>query len=534
MKKLALLLSLTGILSLSGLTSCNQNESNTGTKPTLNSDFDTNISAEITFAVQDGTASWFSDYVTAFNSVFPNIKVNVENSGNYASIDESIRSGLASGSIAYNMALTYPDYVASYLSGTTAKYVLNIDDYMDNSVWGFGHNDPEITWNGEKVQLNSDKDDMIQSYLDQGAVFSQEGHYVMPFSKSTEMLFVNKNMLTEAATTLGTTYDALKAKMATWEGLWEVVDQLKQAMPDKFNGKPAKENNTAAPLVYEDEANFYITLCQQLGIPYVDSSKTDMPVLFGKEGEGLEKTVDLMKFLDEKYNAGCFVSEGTSGTSDDYYATATFADQQAGMIITTTAGLSWLNNYTGPFFDIDVLPMPSSETDWVHGGAALPATAKKDAVISQGPGIVMLNSGDETENLATWLFYKTMTSDFLNAQWVNAGTYAPVRSSVYDTDTFEHMFDVPEKDSYVPGDGDPEWEFLAGQGPAKRQMYNVIQSYDEKGSYYTTDVFPGSGSVRNEAGKLISACVNSANNTDETAISDLVKEYYRQAIQSIA
>lgn len=541
MKKVALLLALASTLSFTGLTSCNEGGSNTSDSVDRHYDipdtFDPNISAEITFAVQDGTGYYYTNLINAFNTAFPNIKVNVEENGNYAAIDSQIRYGLSSGQVVYNMALTYPDYVAAYLgkngTSSSSRFVLKLDDYMNDDVYGFGKNDPTITYNGQQVQLHSDFDDLIPNYVDDGASFGVEGQFELPLSKSTEMLFVNKDMLTEAATTLGTTYEALKAKLGTWEGVWEVVDQLKQAKPDLFNGKPAEENGSAAPLVYEDEANFYITLCQQLGIPYVDSTKS-VPVLFGSDG--LQGTADLMKFLGEKYNTGCFVSEGTSGTTN-YYATSTFANGQSAMIITTTAGLSWLNNYTGPFFNIDVLPMPTSQTDWVHGGAALPASADSDAVISQGPGVVMFDSGDDTQNLATWLFYKTITSDFLNAQWVSAGSYAPIRSSVYDTETFDHMFDVPAEDeAEIDPDGKnapASYEFYPIMAEAKKQMYDVINSYDAASRTYTTDVFPGSSSARTQAGYILSGCVLSENNTDTEALKKIINQYYVQAVQSL-
>ena len=115
-----------------------------------------------------------------------------------------------------------------------------------------------------------------------------------------------------------------------------------------------------------------------------------------------------------------------------------------------------------------------------------------------------------------------MTSDFLNAQWVAAGSYAPIRYAVKETEVFKGMFDIPA-DSKKP-------LYDANYYPAKKQMYEVIDQYGKQGNLFTTDVFPGSGSVRNEAGSLFTGSLNSEKNTDSDAIGELVDKYYQLAV----
>ena len=534
MCKSVLAMSLASIISVGLLVSCRPSSTSssssadsTGTSEVGAYKFDKKVS--IDFWVKKGTAKYYSNFVKAFNSAYPSITVNVLDSGNYGDIDQKISQGISVGNVP-NMALTYPDYVSGYLKDAPNR-VLDVTPYMNSAEYGFGHGDPVIEWNGQQVQVNTAADDIIPSYLNDGNNFiidgkKIEGQYELPLSKSTEMLFVNRNLLTEVAQKSNTTYDVIKQKLATWEGVWEVTEMMKTAMPEKWNGQKASANKGSAPLTYEDDTNFYVTMSQQLGIPYVDSSAADnLPVLFGKP-ENKQKTVDFLKFMGEKYNSGNFVTGDTIGIAGTY-ATSLFAKESSGLIITTTAGLSWLNDYDEEGdedhqFPIDVLSYPSSSKDWVQNEADLPADADPDAVISQGPGVVLFKSGDSDKDLATWLFYKTMTSDFLNAQWVAAGSYAPIRYSVKETEVFKGMFDIPA-DSKNP-------LYDANYYPAKKQMYEVIDQYGKQGNLFTTDVFPGSGSVRNEAGSLFTGSLNSEKNTDSDAIGELVDKYYQLAV----
>ena len=507
-KNITSLLALAVVFSTAGLASCKKDSGD----------------ITIEFWTRDGTADYYANIVAAFESAYPNITVNVEDNGDYGPLDQKISQGLTAGNLP-DIAITYPDYVAGYLK-TAPNRVVDMTPYMNDSEIGFGRNDPEVEWDGEKVQVHTDADDMVQAYIDEGRNFSTEGQFELPLSKSTEMLFVNIPELTQVAQANNMTYDDIREKLSTWEGLWEVVDMMKKALPEKYTGAPAESNNATAPLVYEDDTNFLITLTQQLGIPYVDGSDPDNPVLFGLTDENVQAVTDLVKKLGALYDSGSFVTGSTSGMTNEWYATSGFADQTSGMIITTTAGLHWLNNDKGPFFDIDVLPMPSSATDWVHDGKELPATAIPNAVISQGPGVTFFNLGDEDRIEAAWLFYKTMTSDFLNAQWVAAGDYAPVRASVYDTDIFNSMFDLPEEET-------ENWEYEYKLRPAKKLMYDVIDTYDVDDRLFTTDVFPGSGQVRTDFGNILPGTVLLDDNQSEEAIKGIIATYFGQALENL-
>lgn len=493
----------------------------------------------VTFWTRQGTASYYDNLVAAFESAYPDIRVDVEDNGDYSLLHQNIMMGISQGNVP-DIAITYPDYVATYLD-SAPQYVADMTSYMEDSEIGFGQNDPVVEWDGEEVQVHTDADDMIQAYMEEGSSFTidgeaYEGQYELPLSKSTEMLFVNVDELSQVAEHHDMSYAEIRSMLGTWEGLWEVTEMMKDTFPDKYTGQRAESNSAQAPLIYEDDTNFYITLSQQLGIPYVDSSDPENPVLFGLTEENISEVVLLMQKLGQLYNEGLFVTGETSGQADDWYATSGFANELGGLIITTTAGLSWLNNYEGPFFDIDVLPMPSSASYWIEdvegtdGSVThpdLPDDADPDAVISQGPGVVFFNTGNDKRVEAAWLFYKTITSDFLNAQWVAAGTYAPVRQSVYETDVFQSMFELPDE-------GSDNYEYNMKIIPAKEQMYEVIDSYDENDSLFTTDVFPGSGDVRTAAGGILPGSILQADNQDETAIRTVIARYFGQALEAIS
>lgn len=478
---------------------------------------ETSNKIKVTFWVKEGTAKYYTNYETSFESIYKGVDLEITEHGNYQDIDTAIKNGASTSNIP-TMALSYPDYTVSYIKNN--GLALNMLPYMNNEIEGFGKDDPII--NG--AQSHSEQSDIIASYLKEGSSYTLdnkliEGQYTLPFAKSTEFLTINKNQVSEAAEKHGTTYEAYKAKLSTWEGLWEVSEAMQDL--DVYKAKTPALQSHVAPFAYEDDTNMFVTLCQQLGIGYVDGTSSNH-FLFGTTSKADVNA--LLKNLNDKFNKGLFMTGDTTGL-EGAYVTSMFANQNIGMIISTTAGLSWMvpdygSSSSTPSFEVEVLPMPSSSTQWVNN-TQLSSSSKSNAVISQGPSIVFLNKSDINEKAAGWLFYKFMTNDINCATWTSSGTYAPVRTSVYSNETFNAGF-VPNENDDVHN------KYLK---LAKKDMYDVIKSYSNDDRLYTTDVFVGSSTARLAVGTLLTGAIQIENVTDDK-INELIKTAYETSVKA--
>lgn len=475
---------------------------------------DTASKTKVTFWVQNGTAKYYSNYEKSFESIYKGVDLTIAEKGSYSDIDNAIRQGAAAGDVP-TMALTYPDYTVNYIKNN--GLALNMLPYMNNESEGFGKDDPKI--NG--VQSSSALSDIVPAYISEGQKYTLNnkvvsGQYTLPFAKSTEFMVVNKQQVTAAAKLVGKTYEDFKTKLGTWEGLWEVASAMQGL--DTYKAKQPALQSHVAPLAYEDDTNMYITLSQQLGIPYVQGDSADH---FPFYTTGQAQSVKLLKDLNDKYNKGLFMTGDTTGlTGEDAYVTSMFAAQKVGLCISTTAGLSWeIPDYGStsdtPTFDVDVLPMPTSSTNWVDGGKALTSDAKPSAAISQGPSVVFLNKQSIDEKAAGWLFYKFMTNDINSASWSVAGSYAPTRNSVYTNAGF--------LSSLEPSEGDDI--HTKSLKKAKKAMYQIIKDYGTNGDFYTTDVFVGSSAARSAIGTCMTGVIQKAGITDDQIKAQLKVAY---------
>ena len=118
-----------------------------------------------------------NEWVEEFKEVQPNITVtNVKQTGGYDDLQNMIVTGF-NGNNYPDLAYCYPDHVADYIDYGKA---VKLDSYIENEVFGW-----------------SDKDinDFVPAYLDEGRQYTVEGTYSLPFSKSTEAMFYNEDIL---------------------------------------------------------------------------------------------------------------------------------------------------------------------------------------------------------------------------------------------------------------------------------------------------------------------------------------------------
>ena len=177
-----------------------------------------------------------TSYIEEFNKIYPNITVVEEQVGSYDDVRTTISTEITEGNQP-NIAYCYPDHVALYnLAGAVAT--------LDNLI-----NSTEKDGDGILGLTQEQKDDFIEGYYAEGQQFGDGLMYTLPFSKSTEVLYYNKTFFEANGLTVPKTWDEMEA----------LCKKIKSIDPNSI------------PLGYDSSANWFITMCEQLGSPYTSA-----------------------------------------------------------------------------------------------------------------------------------------------------------------------------------------------------------------------------------------------------------------------
>ena len=396
--------------------------------------FDTETPVTITFyhsmgaALQDILEFAISD----FQALYPNVTVEHQYIGNYDAVRDQIKSEITVGGQP-NLAYCYPDHVALYnISGS----VQTLDVFIEDETYGF-----------TEEQL----DDFIEGFYNEGKTFGDGKMYLLPLSKSTEVLYYNKTFFEENNLTVPT----------TWEEMEAVCRQIKAIKPNDI------------PLGYDSEANWFITMCEQIGSGYTSAEGENF--LFDN-AQNKEFVKEFRSWFDE----GLVFTPALMGAkySSDRFTGAEKDGTRCYMSIGSTGGTTYQmpEQQNGKFeFEVGIAPIPQVN----------PAEPK---VISQGPSICIFKDDNPQEVLATWLFAKFLTTDvtFQASVSMNNG-YTPVIKSVEDNPTYA--------------------EFLGKSGTANLTAYGVKVALEQANNYYTSPAFNGSSVARDQVGLLLQKCL---------------------------
>ena len=182
MKKIVTLISLVGMLLL--LVGCHGSARPNGF--VLPETFDENKKYEITFwAKNDSNVNQIEVYEKAiedFENYYPNIKVNLVKYNDYTKIYNDVITNIATNTTP-NVCITYPDHIATYLTGINT--VTPLDELIEDERFGLG---------GKDVKFDSvRKEEMIKAFLDEGYINGK--CYAIPFMRSSEALYINKDLV---------------------------------------------------------------------------------------------------------------------------------------------------------------------------------------------------------------------------------------------------------------------------------------------------------------------------------------------------
>ena len=349
-------------------------------------------------------------YIEAFKKVEPNVTVtNTKESASYQGVIDKVVEGIPANNYP-DLVVGYPDAVEQIME---LGKIVKLDNYIDNKYYGWSE---------------ADKEDIIETYMDEGRSYPRKGVWSLPFAKSTEAMFYNKDVLIgldlvaqDATINNGKPLDEAYIESLTWEELFGHLAPAIIAKNETLDAdhKILKDNETYSKAVfgYDSDDNLFITLAEQYGFGYTS---------INEYGEGQLDFVNagmkgLLKTFNTAKNNGYVITKGTSKGGN--YTNYSFTNECALFTVGSTGGLKYQTS-------------PNFET----GGAPIPQAAGADRkVINQGPSLAILDHSDSNRALASWLFAKFITNEQNSLDWaVNTG-YLPIRYSVVESSTYQEI-----------------------------------------------------------------------------------------------
>ena len=294
--------------------------------------------------------------------------------------------------------------------------------------------------------------------------------YTLPLSKSTEVLYYNKTFFDANGLTPPT----------TWDELENLCKKIKEIDP------------TCIPLGYDSEANWFITMCEQMKTPY--TSATGEHFLFDNE----ENRGFVAKFRDWYQKGYVTTQEIVGGYTSELFKASADATRSY-MSIGSSAGATHQRpdkvNDAYPF-DVGITTIPQVD-----------ASAPK--VISQGPSLCIFNKTNPQEVVASWLFVKFLTTTVnFQAEFSMASGYVPVIKSVGEHPVYKEFIDKAD-------------------GGANISALSAKVCLAQEAAYYTSPAFNGSSTARDQVGLLMQKCFTSDAGSDVNA---MIKSAFEAAV----
>ena len=448
---LILVLSTLAVLIFS-LTSCHTARNMKGFS--ISKDFDPDAEYEITFWAKneghDAQAAVYRKAIEDFNTYYPNIKVNLKIYTNYNDIYKDVLTNMQTGTTP-NVCISYPDHVATYMEGNNV--VVPLDSLIADYAYGLG---------GSEVRFDAPTaDEMVEKFMLEGQIGGVQ--YTLPFVRSTEACYVNRDMVEKLGFTLP------EDGILTWDFVWQVSEAAMEKNGDgtyKVNGQ-----KVLIPFIYKSTDNMMIQMLEQLDAGY---TAADGEVLIFNE-----TTKEILYTVAEHAKTGAFSTFDYSSYPGDYFNAG-----QCIFAIDSTAGATWIGS-NSPHLDIDrenviefnteVMMVPQFDT-------------KKPEMISQGPSICLFNKEDSGEVMASWLFMQFLLTNDVQIDYASTEGYIPVTEKAIGSEKYQ---------TYINHAGDNSDEHYSVKLDATRLLTENIENT------VITPVVNGTARVRQAAGELI-------------------------------
>lgn len=415
-------------------------------------EFDTSRNYEVTFWAKNDTnkvqTNVYKNAIAEFEKLYPNITVNMRLYTDYGKIYNDVITNISTNTTP-NVCITYPDHIATYMTGI--NIMVPLDDLMVNSKYGLG---------GAEVKFDSPrKDEIVPDFLDECAF--KEHYYALPYMRSTEACYINKDMV-EA---LG--YEV--PDILTWDFVWEVSEKAMEK--DSSGNYKVNGQNVLIPFIYKSTDNMMISMMFQKGAEYSDEE--GHVYMFNDDAK------DILLSVAPHAKSGAFSTFKISSYPGNFLNAG-----QCIFAVDSTAGATWMGS-DAPLSDICMDDITQFETVVRPIPQYDPANPK---MISQGPSVCIFNKEDPQEVLASWLFTQYLLTNEVQIGYSQTEGYVPVTLKAQNS---------PEYLDYLSRSGeDNDTYYSIKIDAAKLLLANTSNTF-------TAPVFNGSASLRNASEQMI-------------------------------
>lgn len=419
--------------------------------------FDTAREYEITFWAKNDTnktqTAIYERAIEAFEKLYPNITVNMRLYTDYGKIYNDVITNIATGTTP-NVCITYPDHIATYLTGS--NLVVPLDEVYADEAYGLG---------GSEVRFHAPKaGEIIPQFLEE---CSFDGHcYALPYMRSTEACYINRTYVEALGYTL--------PEVLTWDYVWEVSEaaMAKDADGTFFvNGQ-----KVMIPFIYKSTDNMMIQQLKQKDAGY--STAEGEIQLFN------DTTAELLQVIAAHGKSGAFSTFKISSYPANFLNAG-----QCIFAVDSTAGATWMGT-DAPLCDISEDKIVEFETEVMM----IPQfDSQSPRMISQGPSVCVFNKEDPQEVMAAWLFTQYLLTDEVQTAYAETEGYVPVTVSAQESEEYQ---------TYLSECGSDDMHYEVKIKAAKLLLDHVEDTF-------VTPVFAGSASLRDAAGQLVENTVKS-------------------------
>lgn len=419
---------------------------------------------EITFWAKNDTnktqTAIYEKAIEDFESLYPNITVNLRLYTDYGKIYNDVITNIATNTTP-NVCITYPDHIATYLTGS--NLVVPLEELFVDEKYGLGGS--EVLFDAPKV------DEIIPKFLEECAF---GGHYyALPYMRSSEACYINKTYVEALGYTLPETL--------TWDFIWEVSEAAMEK--DAEGNFLINGQKVMIPFIYKSTDNMMIQTLKQKDAGY--STDSGEILLFN------DTTKEQLLTIAEHAESGAFSTFKISSYPANFLNAG-----QCIFAIDSTAGATWMGTHA-PLCDIsedkivdfetEIMPIPQFDTEHPQ-------------MISQGPSVCIFNKEDGQEVMASWLFVQYLLTNEVQIAYSETEGYVPVTAKAQESAEYQN---------YLSRGGEDNVRYYDIKIKAVRMLLEHIEHT------FVTPVFVGSASLRDASGQLIESTVKSARRGQE-------------------
>lgn len=439
---------------------------------------------------------FYQQLATDFMKIEPNVEVVCREQAvsNYNALQDLVSTGATVGNYP-TLIQAYPDNAAFYASDRCGNIAIDMSEYMDG----------DYGWDAtEKAQFDLESSNQ---YFLNNAVYS------LPYYRSTEVLYYNEvlvgldltkiDMSINDGNPLTKSYLSNLTREELFDHLCPAIDTYNKALADAEKIWKPLDNGDLGMIIYEDDGNSFITHSKQNDIAYTSIKEDGTPSIDFNNDDAKAMMKDLRAQVSNNY----YLSRWSSNSASSGYATTFFKENASLFAITSTAGAEWFaSSGTSIMPDFGVGQLPHRE-------------GKKEYAISQGASLCALSKGNDTQDLATWLFYKFMSNYENSLQFAVNSDYFPVRADILkDEDFVQAKLTVENFDKGTAG-------------YAKALVASYMSTMKDE-NYFVAAPFVGSSVARNQVAGLHSSLLlrSSVENDPDSIIEEKFATAYNNTL----